>query len=122
MSLSEFEPSQLPNCSKFAVKCEYNSKISKNVRSLGFFEKKKQTISEFVKGGNFVVDFIQNDIKKLFLKNVFRIKLSFFEKKSEFFKVGKIEKFVEESVCIKRSAFSLLKSIFVNTGGRKISR
>ena len=30
---------QSPNCSKFAVEGDLNSKISQNVRNLGFFEK-----------------------------------------------------------------------------------
>ena len=48
--------------------------------------------------------------------------IGFFSKKSEFFKVGKIKKFAEEGVCIKKSAFSFLKNIFVKIGGRKICR
>ena len=51
-----------PNCSKFAVECDCNSKISQKVHNLGFFgkkvglfEKKNKNFFSIANCGNFFV-------------------------------------------------------------------
>ena len=67
-----FDPEKflLPNCSKIAEECDWNSKISQNVRNLFFFNIKKvfylEKILDFFfkigEGGIFAVACVSNDI------------------------------------------------------------
>ena len=55
-----------PNCSKFAVECDWNSKNSQNVQNLGFFWKIDGFFLEFFftidNGGKFTVECVSNGI------------------------------------------------------------
>ena len=86
-----------PNCSKFAVECDWNSMISQNVQNLGFFWKKNRWVfrkklwiffSKLIK----VANLLQNAYQMvLFRKNVFSaLIVRFFGK--NFRKLWKLEK------------------------------
>ena len=51
-----------PNCSKFAVECDWNSKISQNVPILGLFLQKNMKVFEIPKSGKFTVECVSNGI------------------------------------------------------------
>ena len=58
-----------PNCSRFAVECDWNSKISQNVQNLFFFfekrwvfRKKSLNFFKIAKSGKFAVECVSNGI------------------------------------------------------------
>ena len=96
------------SCCKFAVECDWNRKNSQKVQNLSFFGKidgyfRKKTLNFFKTStsGKFSLECISNGI---FFENVFPL---FFSKNQSKIIVGKV---------------ILLKGIFINVGGRKISR
>ena len=70
MSDSEFENFSSPNVSKFAVECDWSSKISQIRAKIGFYEKKicfffNKKLNFFFKiekGGKFTLKCVSNDI------------------------------------------------------------
>ena len=72
---SERENTFLPNCSKFAAKCEWNSKNSQNVQNLGFSRKNRWVFRK-----RNLENFQNRYIWRIFSRT--RLKLYFFSKMS----------------------------------------
>ena len=81
-----------------------------------FQEKKLDFFPKIVKSGEIAIDFVQNYI--ISQKCLFPRKFSFAKK---IFEMKKLEKLLK-SMYQKKNAFNLLKSIFIEVGGRKICR
>ena len=106
-----------PNCSKFAVECDWNSKISQNEKKIVFFEKidgflRKKTLN-FSKSLN-VATFLLNAYQMaFFLKMCFPLELA---KNQKIFKVVEIRKYDKEAEFFGKKRFHLLKRHLYQNG------
>ena len=89
----------------------------------GFFRKKTLKLFKIPTCGQVFLECVSNGF---FPENVFptySLYLRFFRQKSEKkTKIGKVRKYDEGTEFFEKNAFILLKGIFNNVGGRKISR
>ena len=116
-----------PNCSKFAVERDWNNRISRNDQTSGFFRE----IDGFSEMKNLI--FFKNAacgkfFSRMRLKWYFSWKclptlfLRFFGQNQKKIKWEKLENMMKKQSISKKNAFIVLKGIFNNVGGRKISR
>ena len=82
---SEFENFSSPNYSKFAVECDWISKISQIRTKIDFFKKNYDFFSKLVKMANLMIEFLENALSTIIC--------DVFWKNREVFKFGEITKF-----------------------------
>ena len=115
------------NSSKFAVECDWNSKISQTFKIWVFLKKLMRFFGKFafyktVKGDNIAVECVSNG--NIFLKNVFSaLIMRFYRKKNQIFLTWKNKKIYEKGVFFReKKHFHLLKAFFTKMGRLKICR
>ena len=116
-----------PNCCKFAIECDCDSKISQNVQSWVFFGEIDGFLQEkpwyFSKSLNAVI-FCRMGLKwYYFLKMSFYLICEvFWLKIRKFLKVEKLENLIRKQSILKKNALSFEKASSKKVGGRKRSR
>ena len=110
-----------PNCSKFAVECDWNKDFSNTYAFLFFFQEKTvfiwKKLENFQNRSRWQICSRMRMKSSYIRKIVFHLIWDFF---AEIRNCGKLSKFTE--VSFRKNAFILLKGIFSRVTGRKICR
>ena len=129
----ECESCSLSNCSKFAVECDWNSKISRNVQKIWVFSKKVDEFFEKIllffkiaEVSKFDIECVSNGIisrKCLFRKcpgNAFSHYEVFLAKIRKIWTLEKLENMMKKECSFREKSFHLLKTHLYQNGKAQI--